>query len=60
MLEKKYLFLNPKENLEIQFSNFSMKNEDSFKLAGIHINKNLNVDYHVNQLCKKASKNFML
>ena len=26
------------------------------KLLGIHLNNDLNFDYHVNQLCKKASK----
>ena len=33
-----------------------MRNEGSVKLLGTHINNNLNFDYHVNQLCKKASK----
>ena len=33
-----------------------MRNEDSVKLLGIHNNNNLNFDYHVNHLCKKASK----
>ena len=32
-----------------------MRNEDSIKLLVIHVNNNLNFDYHVNQLCKKAS-----
>ena len=34
----------------------SIKNEGNVKLVGIHINNNLNFDYHVNQLCKNASQ----
>ena len=55
--EKSYLIVSTKKNLEIQVSNCSIKNEDSVKLLGIHLNNDLNFDYHVNQLCKKASKN---
>ena len=33
-----------------------MRNEGSVKLLEIHINHNLGFGYHVNQLCKKASK----
>ena len=50
--EKSHLFVHSKENLEIQVSSCSIRNE----LLVIHINDNLNFDYHVNQLCKKASK----
>ena len=45
-----------KENLELEVSCCSIRIEDSVKLLGIHINNKLNFDYHVNQLCKKASK----
>ena len=54
--EKIHLIVRTKKNLEIQVSNYSIRNEDSFKLLGIHFNNYLNFDYHVNQLCKKASK----
>ena len=54
--EKSHLIMSSKENLEIQVSNCSIRNEDSVQLLGIHIDNNLNFDYHVNQLCKKASK----
>ena len=50
--EKSHLFVHSKKNLEIQVSSCSIRNE----LLVIHINDNLNFDYHVNQLCKKASK----
>ena len=42
--------------MEIQVSGCSIRNEGSVKLLGIHFNNDLNFDYHVNQLCKKASK----
>ena len=48
--------MNAKKNLEIQISSCSIRNEDSVKVLGIHLNNDLNFDYHVNQLCKKASK----
>ena len=54
--EKSHLIVSTKNNLEIQLSSCSIRNEDSVKLLGIHFNNNLNFDYHVNQLCKKASK----
>ena len=48
--------MNTKKNLEIQVSSCSIRNEDNVKLLDIYFNNNLNFDYHVNQLCKKASK----
>ena len=54
--EKSHLIASPKGNLEIQVSSYSIRNEGIAKLLGIHINNNLNFDYRVNQLCKKASK----
>ena len=54
--EKSNLMVSSKKNLEIQVSCCSIRNEDSVKLLGIHLNNDLNFNYHVNQLCKKASK----
>ena len=54
--EKSHLIVSTKKNVEIQVSYCPQKNEDSVKLLGIHLNNDLNFDYHVNQLCKKASK----
>ena len=48
--------MSTKKNLEIQVSGCSIRNQDSVKLLGIHLNNDLNFDYHVNQLCQKASK----
>ena len=54
--EKSHLIVSTKKNLESQVSSCSVRNEDSVKLLGIHLNNDLNFDYHVNQLCKKANK----
>ena len=54
--EKSHLIVSSKDNLEIQVSSCSIRNEDSVKLLGININNNLNFDYHANQLSNKASK----
>ena len=54
--EKIHLILSAKKNLEIKGSSYSIRNEDTVKLLGIHIDNNLNFDYHVSQLCKKASR----
>ena len=58
--EKSNLIVSTKKDLEIQVSRCSIKNEDSVKLLGIYLNNDLNFDYHVNQLCKKASKKLRL
>ena len=54
--EKSHLIVSTKENLEFQVSSCPIRNEDRVKLLEIHINNNLNFDYNVNQVCKKASK----
>ena len=48
--------MSTKENLKTQVSNCSIRNEDSLKLLGVYIKNNLNFDYHISQLCKKAKK----
>ena len=54
--KKCHLIVSFKENLDIQVSSCFIRNEDNVKLLGMHINNNLNYDYHVNQLRKKTSK----
>ena len=44
--EKSHLIVSTKKNLEIQVSSCSIKNEGSAKLLGIHLNNDLNFDYH--------------
>ena len=54
--ENSHLLVSSKENLDIQVSSCSIRNEDSVKLLGIHINNNWSFEYHVSQSCKKRSK----
>ena len=48
---------NSKGTLEVRDKRSPTKIENSEKLLGIHVNNNLNFDYHVNQLCKTTSTN---
>ena len=59
-IEKSHQIVSSKQNLEMEVLSCSIRNEDSVKLLQIHISNNLNFDYHVNQLCKKASKKLQL
>ena len=54
--EKCHLIVSSNKATEIQIGDFSIKNSENEKLLGVHIDSNLNFDFHVNQLCKKASK----
>ena len=50
------LIASSKVLVDIQISNIKVTSEFSVKLLGIYIDDRLNFDYHVSQLCKKASK----
>ena len=54
--DKCHLIGSLKVLIDIQTSNIKVTSESKVKLLGIHIDSRLNCDYHVNQLCKKASK----
>ena len=54
--DKCHLIGSPKVPVDIQISNIKVTSESRVKLLGIHIDNRLNFDYHVSQLCKKASK----
>ena len=57
--EKSHLIVSTKKNLEIQVSSCSIRNEDSVKLLVIHLNNDLNFDYHVNHV-RRQVRNSML
>ena len=57
--DKCHLIGSSKVPVDIQISNIKVTSECKVKLLGIHIDSRLNFDYHVSQLCKKASKNYM-
>ena len=58
--EKKCLLVSSRENLEIHISSCPPRYDDSVKLLGMQISNNLNFEYHMNQLCKKAKNSMFL
>ena len=54
--DKCHLIASSKVPIDIQISNIKITSESRVKLLGIHIDNRLNLDYHVSQLRKKASK----
>ena len=54
--DKCHLIASSKVPVHIQISEIKVTSESRVKLLGIHIDDRLNFDYHVSQLCKKASK----
>ena len=54
--DKCHLIASSKVPVLIQISDINVTSESRVKLLGIHMNNRLNFDYHVSQLCKKASK----
>ena len=54
--DKCLLIASSKVPVDIQISNIKVTSQSRVKLLGIHIESRLNFDYHVSQLCKKASK----
>ena len=54
--DKFHLIVSSKVPVDIQISDIKVTSESRVKLLGIHLDNRLNFDYHVSQLCKKASK----
>ena len=54
--DKCHLIASSKVPVDIQISDIKVTSESRVKLLGIHLDNRLNFDYHVSQLCKKASK----
>ena len=54
--DKCHLIASSKLPVNIQISNIKITSESRVKLLCIYIDNRLNFDYHVSQLCKKASK----
>ena len=53
---KCYLITSSTSAVEIQFENTITSSVKRVKLLGVHIDGRLDFDYHVKQICKKASK----
>ena len=54
--DKCHLTASSKGPVDIQISDIKVTSKSRIKLLGIHRDNRLNSDYHVSQLCKKASK----
>ena len=56
---KCHLITSSKTSVEIEVSNITAISEGQVKILGIYMDTNLNFDYDISQLCKKAAKNYM-
>ena len=54
--DKYHLIASSKIPVDIQILDGKVTSESRVKLLGIYVDNRLNFDYHVSQLCKKASK----
>ena len=54
--DKCHLTASSKGQVDIQICDIKVTSKSRIKLLGIHRDNRLNFDYHVSQLCKKASK----
>jgi len=54
--DKCHLLLSSNDSVKIEIGNCPINNIDRVKLLGVHIEGRLNFDFHVSQLCKKASQ----
>ena len=54
------LITSPTSPVEIQIENTIISSVKRVRHLGVHIDSRLDFDYHVNQICKKASKKYTL
>ena len=54
--DKCQLIASSKIPVDTQVSDFKVNSESRVKFLGIHVDNRFNFDYHVNELCKKATK----
>ena len=54
--DKCHLLTSSDSSVDINVSNVTIKNETRVKLLGVHIDNDLNFDFHVEKLCNMASK----
>ena len=55
---KCHLLTSSKTPVNIYISNTEILNKERVKLLGVNLEGRLNFDFHVNTLCKKASKKY--
>ena len=54
--DKCHLHVSMNDNVKIRIGNFQIENTKRAKLLGIQFDKKLPFDYHLSEICKKASK----
>ena len=54
--DKYHLLVSSKGDVAIRTENFQIGNTKREKLLGIQFNNKLSFDYHLSEVCKKASK----
>ena len=54
--DKCQVIASSKIPVDIQVSDINVNSESRVKFLGIHVDNRFNFDYHVSQLCKKATK----
>ena len=47
------------EKIKIELDDYKIENSTCEKLLGVHFDNRLTFDYHISELCKKASKKLM-
>ena len=56
--DKCHLLVSTNDNIAIKKGNFQIENTTREKLWGIQFDNKLSFDYHLSEICRKASRNF--
>ena len=54
--DKCHLLVNSNEKVTIKISSHEIANTKREKLSGVHLDSGLSFDYHISEICKKASR----
>ena len=54
--DKCYLLVNSNEKVTIEKGSHEIANTKREKFSGVHLDSGLSFDYHVSEICKKASR----
>ena len=54
--DKYHLLVSTNDNVKIRIGNFQIENTKREKLLGIQFDNKLSFDYHLSEMCKKASR----
>ena len=56
--DKRHLLVSTNDNVSIRIGNFQIESTKTENLSGIQFDKKLSFDYHLSEICKKASRRF--